>query len=115
MSRLQLRRAGFVVGAGFAGALGLSALEPARANGWAEHSGRPGYVVAESRWGNGTIAGAVRSGRHGWQVRMPRGTWIDCGRSCSETLRRETIDFWESSGPQAPGSGRGYLSWQFRY
>ncbi|MDX2158891.1 MAG: hypothetical protein SFW09_20500 [Hyphomicrobiaceae bacterium] len=87
----------------------------ARAQGYRRHDGPPAYVVAESRWGNGTITGAVRPGRHGWQVRLPRGTWIDCGRSCSETLRRETVDFWQSSGPQAADSGVGYLRWDFRY
>lgn len=73
----------------------------------------PQYVVAESEWGNGVVRGAVRSGRHGLQVRLPRGTWIDCVRSCSDTLRRQTVDFWESNGPTAPGSGRGYLKWNF--
>ncbi|MDP1910937.1 MAG: hypothetical protein Q8K85_21760 [Hyphomicrobium sp.] len=87
----------------------------------AQGYGRSGYghaphtVVAESEWGNGTIEGAVRPGRHGLQVRLPRGTWIDCVRSCSDTLRRQTVDFWESNGPQAAGSGRGYLRWDFRY
>lgn len=73
----------------------------------------PDYVVAESDFGNGTVRGAVRPGRHGWQVRLPRGTWIDCVRSCSDTLRRQTVDFWESNFRDAPGSGRGYLRWDF--
>lgn len=81
----------------------------------AYYGGRPGYVVAESRWGNGTVTGAVRPGRAGWQVQLPRGTWVDCGRSCSETLRRQTVDFWQSMGPQSPDQGPGYLRWQFRY
>ncbi len=75
----------------------------------------PGFVVAESRWGKGTVKGAVRPVRHGWEVRLPGGTWIDCGRSCSETLRRATVDFWESNGPQAKDTGPGYLRWEFRY
>lgn len=58
----------------------------------------PAYVVAESRFGNGTVTGAVRPARYGFQVRMPGGTWIDCRRSCSETLRVETVDFWENQG-----------------
>lgn len=78
------------------------------------HEG-PRIVVAESHFGNGTISGAVRPGRHGWQVRLPRGSWIDCVRSCSDTLRRETIDFWQTHGHNAPGSARGYLRWEFRY
>ena len=57
-----------------------------------------GYVVAESRFGNGTVSGPVRLGRVGYQVRMPGGTWIECRRSCSETLRVETVDFWENQG-----------------
>jgi hypothetical protein len=73
----------------------------------------PDYVVAERDCGNGSIRGAVRPGRNGWQVRMPRGTWIDCGRSCSDTLRRQTVDVWESNFRDAPGSGRGYLRWDF--
>ena len=62
-----------------------------------------GYVVAESRFGNGTVSGPVRPARYGWQVRLPGGTWVDCRRSCSETLRVETVDFWQSN---AAGSGQ---------
>lgn len=71
------------------------------------------YVVAESRWGHGTISGPVRPSHHGWQVRLPRGTWIDCVRSCSETLRRQTLDFWETQGPNARDQGPGYFQWHF--
>ena len=72
------------------------------------------YVVAESHFGKGTVSGPVRPGRHGWQVRLPGGSWIDCGRSCSETLRRETVDFWENNGPQSKESGSpGYFRWGF--
>lgn len=55
-----------------------------------------GYVVAESQFGNGTVSGPVRRARTGYEVRMPGGTWIHCRRSCSETLRVETVDFWQS-------------------
>ena len=71
------------------------------------------YVVAESRWGKGTVSGPVRRSSTGWQVRLPRGTWIDCVRSCSETLRRQTVDFWESQGPHARDQGPGYFQWHF--
>jgi hypothetical protein len=58
-----------------------------------------GFVTAESRFGNGTVSGPVRPGRKGsLEVMMPGGTWISCGRSCSETLRVETVDFWENKG-----------------
>lgn len=57
----------------------------------------PGAVVtAESRFGNGTVSGPVRAGRHGLEVRLPGGTWVECANSCSETLRLETVDFWEA-------------------
>jgi hypothetical protein len=66
------------------------------------YPGVPAYVVAESRFGNGTVTGPVRPFQYGYQVRMPGGTWIDCRRSCSETLRVETVDFWENG----KGGGR---------
>lgn len=56
---------------------------------------RTGYVVADSRFGNGTATGPVRYARFGREVRLPGGTWVACRRSCSETLRVETVDFWE--------------------
>ena len=58
-----------------------------------------GYVTAESRYGAGTIAAPVRvSARGRREVRLPGGTWIECRRLCSETLRVETVDFWENKG-----------------
>ncbi len=55
-----------------------------------------GYVVAESQFGRGTVSGPVRRTEKGPQVRLPGGTWIYCRRSCSETLRVESVDFWEN-------------------
>ncbi|MCB1503685.1 MAG: hypothetical protein KDJ47_01800 [Hyphomicrobiaceae bacterium] len=54
-----------------------------------------GHVVAQSRFGNGSVSGPVRMTRVGPQVRLPGGTWEYCRRSCSETLRVETVDRWE--------------------
>ena len=80
-----------------------------------------GQVVAESRFGNGTVVGDVRQTRLGPQVRTPGGNWIYCRRSCSETLRVETVDFWENEGA---GDGRKdnedgllsrWLRWERRY
>jgi len=76
----------------------------------------PDFVVAESNYGHGTVTGPVRpGGRGGWQVRLPGGTWIDCVRSCSDTLRRQTVDIWENLGRDVPDNGRGYFSrsWLF--
>lgn len=55
-------------------------------------------AVAVSRFGNGTVSGPVRTTRTGYEVRKPNGTWIACRRSCSETLRVETVDFFENDG-----------------
>ena len=74
---------------------------------------RLGYVTAVSEWGNGSISAPVRWTRRGAQVRLPRGTWIYCVRRCSETLRRQTIDFWESQDPDAKDAGPGYFRFFF--
>ena len=56
-----------------------------------------GYVVAQSKFGNGSVVGPVRRTRVGWQVKTPGGSWLDCARSCSETLRVNTVDFWQNA------------------
>ena len=73
------------------------------------------WVTAESRWGNGRVSGPVRQGRNGLEVRLPGGSWVECVRSCSETLRKETVDFWQAHGNHAPDTGPGYFRWQFFY
>jgi hypothetical protein len=56
-----------------------------------------GFVIAESRFGNGTVRGDVRATAVGWEVQLPGGRWVYCRRSCSETLRVETVDFFQSN------------------
>ena len=79
----------------------------------AYRGGGPVGVTAESRYGHGRVSGPVReSGRGRLEVRMPGGTWIECGRSCSDTLRRETVDFWENHGGRnGTVDGPGYFRW----
>jgi hypothetical protein len=60
----------------------------------APYSGRT--VVAQSQFGNGSVEAPVRETSMGLEVRLPGGTWVGCGRDCSETLRLETVDFWEA-------------------
>ena len=77
---------------------------------------RDGYVTAESRYGTATVSGPVRRGARGrLEVGLPGGTWIECVRSCSETLRRETVDFWENHGNgnsnNSGSDGPGYFRW----
>lgn len=74
-----------------------------------------GYVVAESQWGHGTVSGPVRRGPRGWQVRLPGGTWINCVRSCTQTLRQQTVDFWETNTGQPRDGGPGYFHLEFRF
>lgn len=73
-----------------------------------------GVVMAESEHGHGSISGPVRTGPHGrLEVGLPGGTWVECGRSCRDTLRRETVDFWENHGTPQGGEGVGYLRFWF--
>lgn len=71
-----------------------------------------GYVTAESRYGNGVVRAPVRVAQFGRQVKLPGGLWLYCERSglfsdrhrpCSETLRRETIDYWETRSEEQGG------------
>ena len=55
-------------------------------------------ITAYSRHGNGSVIGQVRPGEYAWQVQLPHGTWIDCRRSCEETLRVQTVDIFETDG-----------------
>ncbi len=62
--------------------------------------GIAGEVTARSRYGAPqTVTGPVRrNGKDRLEVRLPGGTWIECERSCSETLRQQTVDFWQNYG-----------------
>jgi len=51
-----------------------------------------GHTTAHSRFGNGSVSGAVRPTRKGPQVQLPNGRWTYCRTSCSETLRVQTVD-----------------------
>ena len=55
-------------------------------------------ITAYSRHGNGSVTGQVRPGQYSWQVQLPHGTWVDCRRSCEETLRVQTVDIFETDG-----------------
>ena len=81
-------------------------------------SRRSGYgvVTAESRYGPATITAPVRNGPQGrLEVRLPGGTWIECRRSCSNTLRQETVDFWyiRSNIDPSGNDGPGYITLRF--
>lgn len=60
------------------------------------HAQGTGTVTAKSRYGAQTASAPVRQGRNGYEVRLPGGTWVDCRRDCGQTLREESIDFWQT-------------------
>lgn len=55
---------------------------------------RQATVTVCGRYSAQCISAPVREGRFGAEVRLPGGTWISCARSCKDTLRDETVDFW---------------------
>lgn len=66
-----------------------------------------GYVTAYSHHGNGSIRAPYRDTDVGYQIRLPRGTWIYCKTSCEETLRVNTVDVWsnvDSANPIGVGT-----------
>jgi hypothetical protein len=78
---------------------------------------RYAYITVASHYGAGNITAPVRRGPSGrLEVRLPGGTWIECGQSCHYTLRRETVDFWYQDGRGAQrgsSDGPGYLHFEF--
>jgi hypothetical protein len=78
--------------------------------------GFAGMVTAESRHGTQTVSGPVRrTGNGRLEVQLPGGTWVECARSCSDTLRQQTVDFWQNFGGGDRGSnpdGPGYFIWR---
>ncbi|MGE0611646.1 MAG: hypothetical protein AB7G34_02270 [Hyphomicrobiales bacterium] len=80
---------------------GLPASAPAAPRG-AEY----GRVTAFSHYGNGSVTGAVRKSRWGYEVQSPKGSWLDCEGDCRETLRKWALDFWETRNEDSPGRDR---------
>jgi hypothetical protein len=58
--------------------------------------GGHGVVSVCSIYGNGCTSAPVRWAGYDYEFRLPGGTWISCKQSCKDTLRRETVDFWET-------------------
>lgn len=106
-SRIPLMALGFALAAG---AVATIVADPASARD--RRRGQTGYVTAHSEYGNGSVSGPVRWTQKGRQVRLPGGTWVYCERSCSETLRLQSIDFWysrEGAGHSATTNGGGFF------
>lgn len=66
-----------------------------KAERYADEPGVYRYVTAEKTMGVGIVTAPVRPSRLGDQVRLPGGTWVYCEGSCENTLRHQTVDFWD--------------------
>lgn len=99
MSHSTCKLAGLLLAGAGAVALTLAGAMPADAA-RAKKKGKqaralPATVVAVGRSRPEVVVGRVRMGRWGPEVRLPGGSWIDCKGDCRETLREETVDWWE--------------------
>ena len=43
----------------------------------------------------------VRAGRNDTWMRLKGGTWVSCDGDCRETLRKTTVDFWDTQRENA--------------
>lgn len=53
------------------------------------------YITVQSKYTADSVSGCVRYGRRGPEVQLPGGAWIPCEFGCANTLRSQTIDFWQ--------------------
>lgn len=97
----------FQSGARIAGLAVIATLMPADGNAGkrAEYS-RAAVITACSTNGHGCTSAPTRRGKWGLEMRLKGGTWIDCESDCEDTLRRQTVDFWDTLR-ETGGSGGG--------
>jgi hypothetical protein len=65
---------------------------------YAPKHGGGDFVVTDSVSRARQVAGPVRVAPLGYQVRLPGGSWVYCEYSCEYTLRKNTVEFWDSQG-----------------
>lgn len=59
------------------------------------HEKTLGSVTACSTYGNhGCVTAKIRQTQLGLQYRSKGGSWIWCEHDCRDTIRRDTVDFW---------------------
>jgi hypothetical protein len=85
--------------------LAAAVLLPAAAEARRERDTGSGVTTC-SRYGKGCISAPTRRGAVEREVRLPGGTWIGCKMDCRETLREESIDFFETLRERAPDNRR---------
>jgi hypothetical protein len=61
-----------------------------------------GVITVCSLYGKGCVSALTRPGRFDRKVRLPGGVWIGCKRDCRQTLREESVDFFETLNERAP-------------
>lgn len=84
-----------VLGATLAATMILSSMGLADAQSRRNSRGE-GVVRTCSIYGNGCTSAPIRRASNDYEFRLPGGTWVSCKQSCKDTLRRETVDFWET-------------------
>lgn len=77
-----------------AAALSAGVVQTADARQPSNPDSRP-TIVACSKYGSKCISAKVRATDLGLQYRSPGGSWIWCEHDCVDTLRRDTVDFWD--------------------
>ena len=61
------------------------------------------YITVQSKYTFDTVSGCVRLGSQGPEVQLPSGAWIPCEFGCANTLRSQTVDFWQWIDENSPG------------
>jgi hypothetical protein len=82
-------------------ALAFTAFAAATVIGLAPSSHAQGVVTTKGRYSAHEVSAPVRQGRHGYEVRLPGGTWVGCKGDCAQTLRESTVDFWQTQRERA--------------
>lgn len=78
---------------------------------YGEDHGGYRHVTAYATTGGKAITAPVREGRWGDEV-LVGANWIDCEITCEYTLRRLTVDFWDTIG-QNKTVTPGYFRYDF--
>jgi hypothetical protein len=68
------------------------------------HERATGMVTACSTYGHFECYKApLRRGKFGPEMRLRGGTWIGCSGDCRDTLRKQTVDFWDEQRRSSGG------------
>jgi hypothetical protein len=62
---------------------------------------REGKVTACSSYGHKCYTAKLVRSPVGWKMRLKGGTLIDCSVTCQDTLRIQTVDFWQDQRERA--------------